>query len=90
MEIVTGCEVVGYEGEERGEVSTADGRVFTGDLVIAADGVRSVARGVVLGGVDQPAERTGFAAYRAVVETELMRGDRELEWLLERPSLNVW
>ncbi len=44
----------------------------------------------MLGGVDAPAKPTGFAAYRATVDVEKMRGDREVSWLLEKPSLNIW
>ncbi len=87
--IVTNSDVVAYE-ESVPSVKTSDDREYKADLVVAADGVRSTARSVVLGGEDKPAQRTGFAAYRAVVKTELMRGDPDIAWLLEKPALNVW
>lgn len=87
--IVTDSNVVSYD-EAAPSVKTSDGREYSADLVVAADGVRSTARSVVLGGEDKPAQRTGFAAYRAVVKTELMRDDPDTAWLLEQPALNVW
>ncbi|GME64818.1 hypothetical protein GTA08_BOTSDO07426 [Neofusicoccum parvum] len=71
-------------------VETADGSGFTADLVIAADGVRSAARQVVLGGHDMPAQKTGFAAYRATVPVEKMQKDPELAAMLARPGINIW
>ncbi|KAK7228809.1 hypothetical protein V2G26_000979 [Clonostachys chloroleuca] len=68
----------------------ADGREFTADLVVAVDGVKSIARPVVLGGVDRPPRQTGFAAYRAVVDTDLMKADPDTAWLLENPGINIW
>ncbi|VUC37720.1 unnamed protein product [Clonostachys rosea] len=41
------------------------------------------------GGVDKPASRTGFAAYRAVVDTERMRINPDTAWLLEA-GINIW
>ena len=89
VHIVTNSQVVGYD-DTLPSVKTADGREYFADIVVAADGVKSVARAVVLGGEDMPAKRTGFAAYRAVVNTEEMRGDQDTAWMLERPCLNIW
>jgi salicylate hydroxylase len=57
---------------------------------LTATGLRSEARKVVLQGKDQPPQRTGFAAYRAVVDVEKMRADPDVAWLLEKPGLNCW
>lgn len=89
VNVTTDSNVVSYD-ESAPSVKTGNGREYSADLVVAADGVRSTARPVVLGGEDAPAERTGFAAYRAVVATELMKDDPDLAWLLEKPALNVW
>lgn len=89
VNVITDSNVVSYD-EAVPSVKTSDGREYSADLVVAADGVRSVARPIVLGGEDRPAQRTGFAAYRAVVKTELMRDDPDTAWLLEKPALNVW
>ncbi|KAJ5665710.1 uncharacterized protein N7477_008158 [Penicillium maclennaniae] len=58
------------------------------DLIVAADGVKSVARRLV---DDGPAfKQTGFAAYRATVDVARIKADPEISWLLERPNLNIW
>lgn len=72
-------------------VTVASGQTFSGDLIIGADGVKSIVRGVVLGtpGQDQ-AEPTGDAAYRAIVPTELMMKDPELKPFVETPEMTAW
>lgn len=72
-------------------VTTANGEVFSGDLIIGADGVKSVVRGIVTGhpGHD-PAEPTGDAAYRAIVPTELLLKDPELKPFVETPEMTAW
>jgi len=53
-------------------------------------GVKSTARSIVLGGVDKPPMRTGFAAYRATVEVEKMKKNPETAKLLEKDGLHLW
>ena len=89
VEVITGSRVTDYD-EVIPSASTSDGRQYTADLIVAADGVKSRARPVVLGGQDPPPQRTGFAAYRAVVYTEDMKDDNNTAWLLERPGINIW
>ena len=50
-------------------VVTDDGRVFKGDVVVGADGVRSRARKLVLGFDDKP-QSSGYAVYRAWFNAE--------------------
>jgi len=33
---------------------------------------------------------TGFAAYRATVDTEKIKSDPDTAWLLDNPGLNLW
>ncbi|CAG8182236.1 unnamed protein product [Penicillium nalgiovense] len=81
--------VLGYNIEGPGIV-LANGETASADLVVAADGVKSVARGT-LDESDKPAfEKTGFAAYRATVDVERIKEDPGLSWLLEKPALNIW
>ncbi|KAJ4293248.1 hypothetical protein N0V90_008530 [Kalmusia sp. IMI 367209] len=61
-----------------------NGEVHKADLIIAADGIKSEARRIVLGGEDQPPEKCG-----AMVDADLMRNDPEVSWLLE-PGQNFW
>lgn len=89
VKILTRSRVEKY-GESDCSVETTDGRKFEADLIVAADGINSVARGVVLQGHDVPNTRTGFAAYRATVDTAQIRDDPDISWLLEKPNINVW
>lgn len=89
VEIVTNTKVEHYDANQT-SVQSSDGRTFTGHLIVAADGVKSKARDVVTGNNNLPAQPTGFAAYRAVVDTETMRQDADTALLLERPGINIW
>ncbi|KAJ5577538.1 uncharacterized protein N7459_006502 [Penicillium hispanicum] len=81
--------VIAYDAHTP-SLTLEDGLHVSADLVVAADGVNSTAREVVLGGTSSPPQRTGFAAYRAVVDIDRMRAEPELSWLLEKPSFNLW
>jgi salicylate hydroxylase len=76
--------------DEGAKVVLENGELYEADLVVAADGIHSKARKAVLDGEDQLPERPGFAAYRAMVDVELMEGDPDVEWLLESPGQNLW
>ncbi|KAG9503476.1 hypothetical protein J7337_006321 [Fusarium musae] len=89
VKIVTDSRVTDYD-ESIPSAKTYDGREYRADLVIAADGVKSQARSVALGGSDLPPQKTGFAAYRATVNTEEMKQDEDTAWLLEKPGINIW
>ncbi|KAJ5474648.1 hypothetical protein N7475_004214 [Penicillium sp. IBT 31633x] len=81
--------VIGYNVEGP-NIILENGDPHSADLIVAADGVKSVARGI-LGESDKPAvNKTGFAAYRATVDVERIKEDPELSWLLEKPALNIW
>ncbi|KAJ5198680.1 uncharacterized protein N7498_007797 [Penicillium cinerascens] len=71
-------------------LSLENGSSVSADLIVAADGVNSTARRTVQGGTDHPPQRTGFAAYRAVVDIDRLQGDPDIAWLLEKPSFNLW
>ncbi|KAJ4253438.1 hypothetical protein NW762_010596 [Fusarium torreyae] len=89
VKIVTNTKVEQYNVAQK-SVKSNDGRTFTGDLIVAADGVKSKARDVVAGNNSLRPQPTGFAAYRAVVDTETMRQDADTALLLEKPSINIW
>lgn len=57
-------------GAHRATVFLQDGRAVSADLVIGADGVKSIIRGVLFGG-DNP-RFTGHVAYRAMVDASLL------------------
>ncbi|KAF2704919.1 FAD/NAD(P)-binding domain-containing protein [Pleomassaria siparia CBS 279.74] len=84
-----GVRTGGYDGD-RARVVLEDGECVEGDLVVAADGIKSDARKLVLGGVDQPPREAGFAAYRAMVDTDKLKDDPDVSWLLDNPGQNLW
>ncbi|TFY76881.1 hypothetical protein EWM64_g7132 [Hericium alpestre] len=65
------------------------GEVVSADMIIAADGVKSMIREVVVGGPDKPIP-TGDAAYRAIIPTAELLKDPELAGFVENPEMNAW
>lgn len=71
VELVTGRQCVGYQnGDVGGTVTFADGTTDTAELVVAADGLHSVARVELVG--DEPVN-SSYVAYRAAVPFEFVR-----------------
>ncbi|KAL5531773.1 hypothetical protein ACEPAF_5335 [Sanghuangporus sanghuang] len=70
-------------------VTLTSGEVISGDIIIGADGVKSIVRTVVLGRPDK-AEPTGDAAYRAVIPTSWMLEDPELKPFVDHPEMTAW
>ncbi|RBQ19120.1 3-hydroxybenzoate 6-hydroxylase [Spongiactinospora rosea] len=76
VDLVTDARVVGYENLAPGaRVRLADGRTDQARIVIAADGLRSVARGLLSG--DEPVS-SSYVAYRAAVPIEQAGRDVDL------------
>jgi len=71
------------------KVTVARGDVYTAELVIGCDGIKSVCREALQGRVDPP-RATGDMAYRIVVPAEAMKRHEELRELLEDPAINFW
>jgi salicylate hydroxylase len=69
-ELQYGVRVTGLEhGRSSVGAVTADGRLFWGDCLIAADGIRSGLRHLVAGGADEPVF-SGTVVYRGVIPRE--------------------
>ncbi|KAI8649042.1 FAD/NAD(P)-binding domain-containing protein [Fusarium keratoplasticum] len=66
---------------ERMAVHVEDGRTFEGDLIVAADGIRSDAGTSVFGRL--PTVKTGFSAYRCMVPSKRLRDDPDTAPLLK-------
>lgn len=56
-----------------------------GDVVLAADGVRSTGRTIVLGYEDKP-KSSGYAVYRAWFEVGRLKDDPELNFVFQNPD----
>jgi 3-hydroxybenzoate 6-monooxygenase len=90
IELVAEAMVTGFE--ERGDsiaVTTADGRTFSGNALVAADGVRSLFRAKLIGdGEPQP---IGYVALRTIVPMAELKADvpRDCVVLWGGPGLHI-
>lgn len=67
---------------------TDTGATFSGDLIIAADGLWSRCRESFLGGKDEPLS-TGDLAYRIVLTTDQIKDPKLRAWV-ENPEVHFW
>ena len=88
VKIRLGSTVVAVDPETP-SVTLASGEVVTADLIIGADGVKSIVQTTVLGTINE-AQATGDAAYRAIVPTSVMLNDSELKPLVDSPEMTAW
>jgi salicylate hydroxylase len=82
VELVPEAMVTDFEDRgDRVAVTTADGRTFTGAAVVAADGVRSLFRGKLIGDDERP---IGYVANRTIVPIDAVTAevprDKVLLW----------
>ncbi|KAK1985289.1 FAD binding domain-containing protein [Colletotrichum cereale] len=68
----------------------ANGRSFTADLVVAADGIKSSARNLLPSHQVSSTNYTGFAVYRATLDVSKMKKIPEIAWILEKPGVHMW
>lgn len=92
--IITNARATDFSVSETAEgeictISTVDGRTFSADLVVGADGINSKLREVFLGREDPPIP-TGDLAYRLLLNTDKMREDPDLRPFVEEPQVNYW
>lgn len=66
-----------------------DGRHVAADLVIGADGLKSVCRDEMLAKSDPP-HLTGDLAYRILIKTTDMSKHEDLAELVTNPAINLW
>jgi 2-polyprenyl-6-methoxyphenol hydroxylase-like FAD-dependent oxidoreductase len=91
IDIRLGHNVVRYfEDDSQAGIETADGQHFTADVVLAAEGVRSRGRKLVLGFDDAP-QPSGYAVFRTWFSSdELMRNDKTRHLVAHGDSHNGW
>ncbi|KAK3115297.1 hypothetical protein LTR53_005520 [Teratosphaeriaceae sp. CCFEE 6253] len=82
-----GCTVSSFD-PLNGAVILESGEVVKGDLIVAADGVKSIARKAV--GQEVEPHETGDTCFRAVIPGEKLLADPELESLVSTPSFEQW
>jgi len=89
VEIHINSAVTDVDFHDPPKVTVKGGKVYTADLVVGCDGLRSVCREALVGHPDPPHE-TGDVAYRILVPAEQMKPHPELAELLSNPAINVW
>ncbi|SED96816.1 FAD-dependent monooxygenase [Rhodococcus koreensis] len=67
---------------------TADGRRYPGDVVVAADGIRSTVRDAM--GFEDTLEFTGEMCFRALIPADKLAADPATRFLLDRFHSTIW
>ena len=83
-----GTEVLEYD-ESIPLIRLANGEVVYADVIVAADGIKSRARELVLGYVDKP-KSSGYACFRAFFDGEELRNDPECSDIVREECVNFW
>ncbi|RDL40260.1 Uncharacterized protein BP5553_00239 [Venustampulla echinocandica] len=83
-----GCNVVSYD-EFQPSITLENGEVHKADVIIAADGIKSLARELVLGFQDKP-KSSGYACYRAYFKGEFLKEDPLCREFVEKECVNIW
>lgn len=86
-----GCEVAAYDdADPTPSLTLASGETLTADVIVAADGIKSLARHLVLGARDDPVS-SGYACFRAYFEpSPEMRADPARNAYLDGDCVNFW
>lgn len=80
-----GVKVVGVMPDE-GYVQLEDGTRHYADLIVAADGLHSVARAAVVGADGVTSAYTGFSAFRFLIPSDMVKGNPEFDEVLSWKS----
>jgi len=88
IEIRMGCNVVSYDEDEL-SLSLSNKEVHRADVIIAADGIKSLAREVVLGFEDKP-KSSGYACFRAFFKGAYLKEDPLCAEFTKEECVNIW
>ncbi|EON99136.1 putative salicylate hydroxylase protein [Phaeoacremonium minimum UCRPA7] len=88
VDIHTHKRVIEYNFEAP-YAKTQEGEIFKADLIIGADGIKSIARPLLTGQPDIPRD-TGDVAYRILIPGEKLLADPELANLITDPCTTSW
>ncbi|OAL36219.1 hypothetical protein AYO20_04377 [Fonsecaea nubica] len=75
---------------QNGEVTFVDGQMIHADLIVAADGLKSLARRELNGDKDKGPWSHGLSAYRGTISIADIRADSLTRWIAEQPNLHLW
>ncbi|RDW69735.1 monooxygenase-2 [Coleophoma cylindrospora] len=88
IDIRLGHKVEDYFESDTEAGVVANGERFTADVVLAADGVRSKGRTMVLGYEDKP-KPSGYAIYRAWFDSAELAKDPDTAWMVNNGDKHV-
>lgn len=88
VEILNSKRIVSYDFETP-SATTEDDEVFAADLIICADGIKSIARPLLTGRPDIPRD-TGDVAYRILIPGQKLLADDDLADLIKSPGKTSW
>ncbi|KAG4432777.1 hypothetical protein IFR05_011742 [Cadophora sp. M221] len=88
IEIRMGSNVVSYD-ENEPSLTLANGEIYKADIIVAADGIKSTARELVLGFEDKP-KSSGYACFRAYFKGAYLKDDPLCREFVEKECVNIW
>ncbi|KAE8451924.1 hypothetical protein EG329_002765 [Mollisiaceae sp. DMI_Dod_QoI] len=88
IEIKMGSNVVSYD-EDEPSLTLSNGEVHRADVIVAADGIKSLARELVLGFEDKP-KSSGYACFRAFFKGAYLKSDPLCREFVEKECVNIW
>lgn len=90
VEIVTDTRITDLQGIDSDSpgVISSDGRTFSADLVIGADGIRSTVRKSM--GIAGRIQSSGDMAFRFLLDAEKIKSDPVTKFLCDWQGANVW
>jgi salicylate hydroxylase len=80
--------VIHYD-ENAPSLTLEDGSVHHADIIIAADGIKSLARELVLGFADKP-KSSGYACFRAYLKGAALAADPLTNSFITSDCVNIW
>jgi salicylate hydroxylase len=91
IEIRMGCDVVNYRDDKESQpaIILADGTKAVADLIVGADGIKSLARELVLGFTDAP-KSSGYSCYRAYFPGRDLKEDPLCKEFVDHDCVNIW
>ncbi|KAH7321618.1 salicylate hydroxylase [Rhexocercosporidium sp. MPI-PUGE-AT-0058] len=88
IEIRMGSNVVSYD-ENESCLTLSTGEIHKADIIVAADGIKSTARELVLGFEGKP-KSSGHACFRAYFKGTYLKEDPLCREFVEKEYVNIW
>lgn len=87
IDLQVNSPVVKVDSENQ-SVTIASGETYTADIIVGADGKRSLCRSTIVGS-DQP-QPTNTLVYRFTVDPGVIRQEPDLRYLVDPPVITCW